>query len=267
MTLAAGFLCTDGVVVARATERSGSAAKWTPTEIFVGSGSGYEIAVTGIGNAALIRMAADQLLERSLEGDEDLSELWEECERLVNRLSKKYIFCYGERDPERPQLQLLVAARMREQGSRLLLRSDANRIAKSDGFEVLGHGSELARSVTSWLYEPGLTVSVVARLVTHIVHWTAEHVPGCGRTTQVLCLSGAAQTPKPVHAPAEEEFFWGLNRLLQPIITGCIDERITDVQFDDRLRWFEERLSAVRQAGGAERRPEADSPVVSRPKL
>ena len=267
MTLAAGFIASDGIVIARATERSGSAAKWTPTEIFVGSSSAYEIAVTGSGDPALIRMAADQLLERTLEGDEDLSDLCEECERLVNRLSKKYIFCYGERDAERPQLQLLVGARMREDGSRLLLRSDANRIAKSDGIELVGHGSELARSVASWLYEPGLTVSVLARLVPHIVQWTAEHVPGCGRSTQLLCLSGAAQSPEPLQTPAEAEFFWGLNRLLQPIITGCIDERISDVQFDDRLRWFEERLSAVRQAAAEEGQPEADSPAVARPNL
>ncbi|MBV8573861.1 MAG: hypothetical protein JOZ58_02320, partial [Acetobacteraceae bacterium] len=31
-------------------------------------------------------------------------------------------------------------------------------------------------------------------------------------------------------------------------LTGCLDPSVSDVEFDDRLRWFEEKMSAVRQA-------------------
>ncbi len=264
MTLAAGFLCADGIVLARATERSGQIAKWTPTEIFRHTSAQYELAVTGAGDDALIRMAADHLLQRELDDDDDLSELQEKSERMVNRLSKKYIFCHGERDTQRPQLQLLVAARM-SGGAQLLLSGSENRLARSDGCEFVGTGRELARSVASWLYEPTLPVGVVSRLAIQVLQWTAEHVPGCGRAGQILCLSGAAQPAVAQHIALEGEFFWGLNALLQPILTGCLDERIGDVQFDDRLRWFEERMSAVRQALGEERQRDSHASAASQP--
>ena len=258
MSLAAGFVCADGIVLVRTTEHSGSTPQWTPTAIFQRSAAAYEVALTGTGDASLVRMAADHLLERELDDDDGLDEVWKKSERVANRLAKKYIFCHGERDTEKPRLQLLVAVRARE-GSRLLLRSEANRLAKSDGCEFVGVGQELARSVASWLYEPPLTVSVVSQLAAHIIHWTAEHAPACGRALQVLSLTGTAQPAPPQQIPLEGECFWGLHRLLQPILTGVLDERLSDVQFDDRLRWFEERMVAVRQACGDERRRESDS--------
>jgi hypothetical protein len=208
------------------------------------------LAVCGAGNDDLIRMAFDQLV-RELKDDDQLEDLWRKSEKLVQRVAKKYLFCYDERARERPQLQLLIAATSRAGGA-LLLKSDANRLVRVDRCEFVGAGAELARATTAWLYEPGLECAVVAPIAAETLGWLRQHVPGCGAATRVLVLKGTAVTagaaPAVPAGEADAGFFWGVHRLLQPILTGCLDERVSDVEFDDRLRWFEEALSAVRQA-------------------
>jgi len=245
MTSAAGFVCADGLVIAADAEHSSGVARWEQRRIFEHTRAAYALSVCGAGNDDLIRMAFDQLA-RELEDADQLEDLERKSEKLVNRLAKKYLFCYGEHDAQRPQLRLLIAASAAHGGT-LLLKSDANRIARVDGCEFLGAGAELARATASWLYEPGLTCAVVARMATEVLGWVRQHVPGCGRSTRVLTLKAGA-VAEATAPEAEAGFFWGVHRLLQPILTGCLDERVSDVEFDDRLRWFEEALSGVRQS-------------------
>jgi len=245
----AGFVCADGLVVAADAAHSSGIARWEQRRIFEHSRPSYALAVCGAGNDDLIRMAFDQLA-RELEDDDGLEELWRKSEKLVQRIAKKYLFCYAEQARERPQLQLLIAASARAGGS-LLLKSDANRLVRVDGCEFVGTGAELARATASWLYEPKLTCAVVAPIAAETLGWVRRHLPGCGGALRVVTLQGTtlAEVAAPSLAAGEADagFFWGVHRLLQPILTGCLDERVSDVEFDDRLRWFEEALSAVRQ--------------------
>ena len=246
MSAAAGFVCADGIVLSADADAASGVARWEPRRILVQARGAYLAAVSGCGNHDLIRMAADQLA-RDLDEDDDLEGLWRTSEKLVNRLAKKYLFCYAEHDPERPQLQLLIAFRHETEGS-LLLASDANRIARVDGCTFVGAGAELARATSSWLYEPSLPCAVVAPLAAQLLAWVRENVSGCGPTGRILSLEpGGAVELEPPAVPGTD-FFGGVHRLLQPILAGCVDGRLSDVEFDDRLRWFEESMSALRLA-------------------
>jgi hypothetical protein len=89
---------------------------------------------------------------------------------------------------------------------------------------------------------------VVAPLAGQLLSWVRENVSGCGPAGRILSLEprGAVEA-EPAGLPATD-FFGGVHRLLQPILAGCVDGRLSDVEFDDRLRWFEESMSALRQA-------------------
>jgi hypothetical protein len=242
MTLAAGFRCIDGIVLARAG--GGAVPKWE-RHIFEQTTPGYTIAVTGAGNVDLVRMAAEHWA-RELDEDAELDEIARCAEKVIRRLCKKHILCYGANDPERPQLQLLLGASTAH--GHLLLRSDANRVARVDGCEFAGSGELVGRSLASWLYEPTLPVAVVARLASQIICNVQQHAAAGGRAAHVLVLRHGVPQTRLASADAEQDFFWGVNQVLQPILIGCLDERVSDVEFDDRLRWFEEKMSAVRQA-------------------
>ena len=105
----AGFVCADGLVVAVDAEHSGGVARWEQRRIFEHSRGACALALCGAGNEDLIRMAFDQLT-RELEDGDGLEDIGRKAEKLVNRLAKKYLFCYGDADQRRPELKLLIAA-------------------------------------------------------------------------------------------------------------------------------------------------------------
>jgi hypothetical protein len=257
MGIAAGFVCADGIVLAAGIARTDASDKWPQRCFFERTAPRYRVALTGSGNDDLVRMAFDHLA-RELDEDDDLDEIHERAEKSLNRLAKKYLFCYEAGDPRRPELRLLIGVRMHD-GRSVLLRTEENRVARVEDWAFVGPGSALAATVASWLYEPGLSSQAVCGLVAHIVFWVRQHGAECGAATRVLALrEGATADEAPVLSV--NEFFWGLHGSLRPVLTGCLDPHVSDIEFDDRLRWFEEKMSAVRQALRQSEPPDAQAP-------
>ena len=246
MGIAAGFVCTDGILLAAGTALTDASDKWPQRCFFERTMPRYRIALAGCGNADLVRLAFDHL-SRELDEEDDLQDIRRRAEKMLSRLAKKYLFCYEASDPRRPELELLLAVRMQD-GASLLLKSEENRICQVEDWVFVGPGSALAATVASWLYEPNLSSQVVSSLVPQILFWVRQHVADSGTAARLLVLrEGTGAEEAPPAAPADE-FFWGLHTSLRPILTGCVDSNVSDVEFDDRLRWFEEKMSAVRQS-------------------
>jgi|HubBroStandDraft_4_1064222.scaffolds.fasta_scaffold55379_3 hypothetical protein len=245
MGIAAGFVCADGILLAAEIALTDASDKWPQRCFFERVVPRYRVALTGSGNADLVRMAFDHLA-RELDEDDDLDDIWERAEKLLNRMAKKYLFCYDAGDARRPELRLLIAARMQD-GRSLLLKTDENRVSRVEDCVFVGPGSALAATVASWLYEPSLSSQVVSSLVAQILFWVRQHGAECGTAARVLTLREGA-SPEDAPVVSVDQFFWGVHASLRPILTGCLDPSVSDVEFDDRLRWFEEKMSAVRQA-------------------
>ena len=245
MGIAAGCVCADGILLAAGIALTDASEKWPQRCFFEHAAPNYRFALTGAGNSDLVRMSFDQL-SRELDDDDELQDICERTEKAVNRFAKKYLFCYEPGDARRPEVELLIGVRMHD-GECVLLKSDENRVCRVDGCVFIGPGSALATTVASWLYEPGLKSAVVSKLMAQILCWARQQGAECGAAARVMTLSAeaSAQDTSVVRA---DEFFWGVQASLRPILTGCLDPSVSDVEFDDRLRWFEEKMSAVRQA-------------------
>jgi len=258
MGIAAGFVCSDGILLAAGTALSDASDKWPQRCFFERATPGYRIALAGCGNSDLVRMAFDQL-SRELDEDEELDDIWRRAEKVLNRLAKKYLFCYEASDPRRPELELVVAVRMHD-GASLLLKSEENRICQVENWVFVGPGNALAASLTSWLYQPNLSTQVVSSLVPQILFWVRQHVADSGTAARILALcEGASAEEAPL--VSADEFFWGLHASLRPVLIGCIDQNVSDVEFDDRLRWFEEKMSGVRQSLRPSEPSDGDAPA------
>jgi hypothetical protein len=258
MGIAAGFVCSDGILLAAGTALTDASDKWPQRCFFERAVPRYRIALVGCGNSDLVRMAFDQLA-RELDEDDDLDDIWRCVEKVLNRLAKKYLFCYEASDPRRPELELLIAARMQD-GASLLLKSEENRVSRVEDWVFVGPGSALAASVASWLYEPNLSTQVVSSLVPQILFWVRQHVADSGTAARILALrEGASAEDAPV--VSADQFFWGLHASLRPVLIGCIDPKVSDVEFDDRLRWLEEKMSAVRQSLRSSEPSDSEAPA------
>ncbi|MGO9037099.1 MAG: hypothetical protein ACLQKH_03865 [Steroidobacteraceae bacterium] len=239
MTMAAGFICADGIVVAADSEYTNpsSGGKWSNLKIFEYKRANYGVVITGAGDATLIRMAADHI-DRALKEGDDLSDIWLTVEAVTSNIAAKCIFP----DPTRPDLFLIVATRMND-GRKLLLTSDASKVAKVDNFVFVGIGETLGRTLASWLHSTDLATDVTSKIALHITYWVKKHVDGCGQETHVISLKESRRRSLTLY---EDSFFWGLNELLQPILIGCLDSKIKDEVFAERLQSFQRNMQAVR---------------------
>jgi 20S proteasome alpha/beta subunit len=248
MTIAAGFVCSNGVVLAADSEHSTDVVKFERRKVFQCKKKNYGFAVAGAGRSDLIRLVVDELRDKLSEKDK-LPQIRRKIKKLLKEVCDEHIFStYQATDPYRPRLLLLVAARM-DTGENALWKTDDKIIATVDGCEFVGAGDSLAMTVASWLYDPSLSTGVVNVLAMQIIRWVKEHVPGCGKATHAVSVVGIQGSKRVIRTfCSDEEFFWGLNELLRPILIGCIDEKMTDSDFDSRIVKFSEKMRAVRQA-------------------
>jgi 20S proteasome alpha/beta subunit len=244
MTIAAGFVCADGLVIAADGEISNNIAKWEDTKVHQCIRKNYGVVISGAGDSTLLKMAVDEI-DLQLAENADLQRIREIVVDVTDRLSRRCIFCYVDGDPDRPDLQLLVGARMKS-GQTLLLKTEVNRICEVSGCDFVGVGHTLARTVASWLYQPQMPADVVAVIAMQIVYWVKQHVSGCGQETRVVSLVDRNRSSITLYE--DRDFFWGLNELIQPILVSCIDPTVTDTQFSDRIEKFAMKMGQVRQA-------------------
>ena len=243
MTIAAGFVCNDGIVLAADSEISTQTSKWEGRKLFEHIRQNYGVVVTGAGDADLLNMAAYEI-GRALAATDKLDGIRAKVSAVLDQICERCIDRYQDGDPNRPQLFLLIAARMNS-GQCLLLRTNENRISSVDGCEFVGIGADIARAEASWLYQPDLTTAVMSKIALQLIYWVKQHVLGCGQATYVISLREARGRSIEL---CEDGFFWGLHDLLRPILLSCMDIKVPDEALDHALRLFEGKIRAVRRA-------------------
>jgi 20S proteasome alpha/beta subunit len=112
MTIAAGFVCSNGIVLAADSEHSTDVGKFQRRKVFQCKKEKYGFAVAGAGRSDLIRLVFDELREVLSEKD-GLPQIRRKLKKLLKNVCDEHIFsAYQATDPYRPRLLLLVAARM-----------------------------------------------------------------------------------------------------------------------------------------------------------
>ena len=263
MTIAAGFVCPDGIVLAADSEVAYAGSKAPEHKIFsLIKGGAWSIDIAGAGTMDLVRMMFDDL-EFELKPTHDLPALRNKIIERAEYFRDHYIWPSAMPGRALLALQLLVSIRMAD-GQNLLLKVDGsdgalvNRVVFS---EFIGVGAEVARPVSAWVFKPGIKMEVVRQLAEQIVRWTKAQVPGCGGESSIYILprKGGVLASGEMWMDRETEFFWNLNEFLQPILEGCIDVSMRDDEFEMNIDRFAERMREGRRKSKEERAARIDS--------
>ena len=245
MTIAAGFVCIDGIVIAADSEHSVVRSERGP--IFGVSKREYEVILTGTGTSHLIRMAFDELCDVVDEKD-NIRTIRTKIKEVVSNICQQHIFSlYQANDSRRPSFDLLIAVKMRtREGDKQLFKTTDAALSTVDHCDFVGTGSSLAISLASWLYDQKLTTDVTKVVARQILHWVRKHTPSCGQTTLAVTLRDSGTSPsRSLHE--DSQFFWGLHELLKPILIGCLDGLTSDQEFANHLQQFEDKMRAIRR--------------------
>jgi hypothetical protein len=245
VTIAAGFHCTDGIVICADSEQSDYVAKYQREKIFVLED---RLLFTGAGTSDYIKMAFDQLHDVfRAQWPEDPFAARAAIERLILSFHRRHIFRFFQpSDQSRPTVELIIATRCNN-GELALVKTCETATTLGGFYESVGIGRPLFEYWAKLFYNPNLTIGLVSYLCALILGEVKQNVPGCGGASYILSLPEPAdKIPSPTLI-SEQQALAGFPQSAVPLIVQCRDLRVSDQEFESQIQRFIMLLRATRQ--------------------
>lgn len=153
VTVIAGFVCCDGIVVAADTEHNSSVAKFQRKKIIYYEDADCAVRFAYAGHTDYTDMAIDKMRRAISTSDKTLPGMQAACEEVLLNVYGSHISPFFDmNDQNRPQILLLIAVRVTS-GEMQLFRVVDTTVSPVAYFDALGTGEYLARSMADWLYD------------------------------------------------------------------------------------------------------------------
>jgi 20S proteasome alpha/beta subunit len=189
MTIAAGFRCSDGMVLCADSQMTASdGIKYNAQKIFSHSENQVDAVFAFAGMEVFSKMCIERLAKRVLASDLDNVEklLQEEALSIHETYAPHATANATEYD-----LDVLVGVRFTSgvhDGMRLYHIEGPAVSPPIKTFDCIGIGRTAARQAIGLFYRDGLTVEEASRLGVYCLKQTKDHVDACGGPSQVTTL-------------------------------------------------------------------------------
>lgn len=225
MTIAAGFVCTDGIVLCSDTQYT-SGIKSSAPKLWVADCSpdneAAVVALAGSGSATLIAAARDVILNAVGPFQLPIDEVKDSVETALEAFYEKHIYTRPGYSPDAPILQLLIA--LRTQDDLQLYEAGDAALARVDR-ACIGFGGDLGGYLIQTLFESSHSMRDTAMLVAYMLAQVKKFSAYCGGESIILTIPIGAK--KPSFAPweqifADENYVSDLGGLMRPIVRAKI---------------------------------------------
>jgi 20S proteasome alpha/beta subunit len=187
VTICAGMMCTDGIVICADTELTLTTMKASRAKIFITAEhlQDFRMAIAGAGDYDFCK-AAIQYTEPTLTSDDtpSLENLQSAIGDAVNDVYVNHIYPnkLNSRD-----ISLLAAMWRKGEGYRLI-RTSETAVLRVDRYEVLGSGGEIAEYILKRMYSEDLTIAQAVALAIYLMAEVKQRGQGCGGETNISVL-------------------------------------------------------------------------------
>jgi 20S proteasome alpha/beta subunit len=261
LTIAAGFVCNDGLVLCADTQEViPGYTKNEVNKIRMWKDSGLCIAITGAGDTELIENAG-QLIETALTDAYSPNECrWKEdfqkiIERTFVKLFKDAILPYATFPREdRPYIDLLIAIGVCGDATKyeVLFKASGTTVREIDfGAECIGSGTLVAKSLIERIYSSFLNLDDALIVACYILYHTKRWTDGCGGNTSVVVSSmknglfGGGIHPSEVKIL--ETVFDKFDSHTHCMLMNFANPNVQDKDFQKSAKDIQDRLSAIRK--------------------
>lgn len=247
MTIAAGIICTDGILVCADSEVTSAVSKRQRDKIYAFKD---HLLLTGSGNGDFIKMAFDKLSdEYKSSRPANPSDAREIAEKLVWRIHRKHIFSfYQPNDPGRPTLDLIIASRCQDDELALVRTRDTTAI-RCGRYDATGSGEDLFEYWAQLFYRARATMDVISYLALFILREVKRNVIGCGGESHVSWLPKDKNVPVKWRLFNEEKILAGFPESAVEILIQCRDiMSTTDNVFDATIKTFVKAVRGIRES-------------------
>ena len=198
MTIAAGFVCIDGIVLCADTQETTGYTKNNTEKISSIVDQGLGIAISGAGDTELIETIGAQIQRDLLWGysPKELrmtNEVRDIIQNVMSSSFKRYIVPYAAFPKEdRPWCDLLIVVTVKNEANNYdcLFRASGTTVRSIEpGGECVGTGLILAKSLIERFYNPFMDLDELVLAACYIMFQTKKWVDGCGGKTDLLVAS------------------------------------------------------------------------------
>lgn len=249
LTIAAAFLCRDGLVLCADTEETRGEMKFQAPKLVVcpeGEESSKRKAVfAGAGDSAFIDKLVDEMWSAGRFALDGIESMFEAMEDACIRVHQRY---WGIYPPDaRPEAHIIFG--IVEGGETRLYKATGpivNRVAK---YELTGSGDSLARYIASRA-ETGSSVKEAVGLSVYLLAETKKFVQGCGGASHIVVLNSDG-----THWKVEEDrissttvTIGAIQNEMWSLLGSLTDHDLESDRFEAVLRGTAEFLRGVRRA-------------------
>ncbi|MGH9685796.1 MAG: hypothetical protein ACRD5K_01735 [Candidatus Acidiferrales bacterium] len=246
MTIAAGIVCADGILICADSEVSYAPSKRQREKVYPFEN---HLLLTGSGNGDFIKMAFDKLCDEYKNSRPvNPSDARQVLETLVLKMYQEHIFSfYQTNDPERPSLNLIVASRCKD-GRLALVRTRDTAAILVDRYEATGSGEDLFEYWARLFYRSTLTMDLMSYLTLFILREVKRNVMGCGGESHIVWMPKDESVKIVSRFFSEDMILAGFPDRVVQILVECRDLGVDDKRLERDLEKFVEAVNAVRQA-------------------
>jgi 20S proteasome alpha/beta subunit len=182
MTIAAGFLCPDGLVFAADTLYSGM-NKRHAAKVWWFEKKDVVVALAGAGDAVLIRRARDDI-KRGMRDGMSTQNVVDLAESALYALIAKHI----SKDND-SFLEVLLGIRTPSELSLYENQASGSTLAEVDTkSKCIGCGWSMGIYFADWLFRPKMPTHWVRTIAAHLLKQTKKYADGCGGKSHILIV-------------------------------------------------------------------------------
>jgi hypothetical protein len=248
MTIAAGFVGRDGILLCADTMHTDGYTKFYDDKLFTWTGHGAAVCFAVAGNATIAKMAVHSCkaaLDSIEEADLSSGRILSEIQTIFKSVQEQYIDTRPAHELNNAQIYCLFGIQM---------RSETGVIAPVAKFDCIGVGRQLGFYIIEPSYRQDMSVSELAILAIHALAAAKERTDGVGGRSQFLVIRDGTVSPViPYDYDVAEKQVLEYRQKATNLLLDIGDKGIDDKEFNDRLQWFAEEALALRATwkGGA----------------
>ena len=261
MTIAAGYVASDGVLICADTEHADDVAKYKKPKAFKLK---QHLIVTGAGNSHLLKVATDRLFRTLAQPPADANAALDIVGDVIYELHERHIFNrYDAASHLRPTLSLIVAVRCAD-GKLTLIKTQDDSAAFGGAYASAGSGSHLFEYWASHFFDRQLDTEAASYLLLFVLREVKHHVPGCGGDSHVWVLNQDTDRWSKSGLVDEDVILAEFPRSVAQLLVDCIDYPATsDGRFKESTENFVRKINELRESLKATRSIETQRQLLS----
>jgi 20S proteasome alpha/beta subunit len=252
MTIAAGFPCSDGLVLCADTQEIiYSYAKVNTQKMTQIKSPHFNVAFTGAGDTGLLETTIQAMVKALILSDpkpHSIVEVEETLRGVLVETFDRHVAPYYQFPlDERPTADLLIGVQY--DGMTSLFRAYGTSFFQTYEPQCVGAGVVLGKSLIAQLFDNSMSIARGWLVALYVLNQAKTWVDGCGGNTDILLLSNRDKKVTRIPTTEVEELeshFKQFNAFIQPLFVAVADRGVPHESFEQLVKQFRVDMLGLR---------------------